>query len=526
MHNFSKMHKRSSSRNSQTILSDALIAALELTFDTELPYISSHCLRDSGLTFNLGGNHFTFDAETMMVEETFVDGRLHTLVGLKDPPTCPLPTPKPTCASGTDVLSTHPDCSNYLKTTQRGTWYDGGPCCCWQTNSSLLECPAPMPPSPPPPPFKCYARTKKLCNSDSPGPAPAPADPSLNLYISKCQWVNDKCCKTGSVCDEIDPSIINLLKRYPEIVEDNIFDLTLDTGKTNECTFSNGKQMCTNFYTWSNFVKAITLFNKYVNTGYCAQPSHGTHKGSTPLTRFLNEPDDTTTNIKILAAFFSNTIEETGNYKKCNEDCTTGGCAQYPATYCTSNSMCDHTILPPINYTIKCIPDKPSESDGHFSPDDLSTIKCIRSGTKYTDAACFFGRGSIQTTYLQNYNNLRTILNKIPVKALNLDPTLYSNGLDIIQFPDLICSNGIIAWLTGIAYITSVCPNKYSMIGVGDKDVCAGMPKGGASCTPCNSDKTHCEACYMAVQCVKGGGATKMHTREDTYLNYLKKLGL
>jgi hypothetical protein len=78
------MHKRSSSRNSQTILSDALIAALELTFDTELPYISSHCLRDSGLTFNLGGNHFTFDAETMMVEETFVDGHLHTLVGLKE----------------------------------------------------------------------------------------------------------------------------------------------------------------------------------------------------------------------------------------------------------------------------------------------------------------------------------------------------------------------------------------------------------------------------------------------------------
>ena len=84
MHNFSKMHKRSSSSNSQTILSDALIAAHELTFDTELPYISMDCLRDSGLTFNLGEYHFKFDAETMTIKEKVVEGHLHTLVDLKE----------------------------------------------------------------------------------------------------------------------------------------------------------------------------------------------------------------------------------------------------------------------------------------------------------------------------------------------------------------------------------------------------------------------------------------------------------
>jgi hypothetical protein len=78
------MYKKNLSSESQFLFSDAYLAAHELTFDTELSYISMDCLRDSGLTFNLGGHHFMFDADTMTVKETVVEGRLYTLVDLKE----------------------------------------------------------------------------------------------------------------------------------------------------------------------------------------------------------------------------------------------------------------------------------------------------------------------------------------------------------------------------------------------------------------------------------------------------------
>lgn len=84
MQKFTIMYKPPPYSKSQLLLSDLLLATKGLTFDTELPYISMDCLRDSGLTFNLGGYHFTFDAETMTIEEKVGEGGLYTLVDLKE----------------------------------------------------------------------------------------------------------------------------------------------------------------------------------------------------------------------------------------------------------------------------------------------------------------------------------------------------------------------------------------------------------------------------------------------------------
>jgi hypothetical protein len=84
MQKFTIMYKPPPYSKSQLLLSDLLLATKGLTFDTELPYISMDCLRDSGLTFNLGEYHFKFDAETMTIEEKVREGCLYTLVDLKE----------------------------------------------------------------------------------------------------------------------------------------------------------------------------------------------------------------------------------------------------------------------------------------------------------------------------------------------------------------------------------------------------------------------------------------------------------
>ena len=171
------MYKKNLSSESQFLFSDAYLAAHELTFDTELSYISMDCLRDSGLTFNLGGHHFMFDADTMTVKETVVEGRLYTLVDLKEG--CGArwggcTAENPCCKPLICVLSE----SSPLSVCPQDLPQSKG-CYCVK-NLPPPAAPTPIPPTSPPtpPPTPCLPYDASKCiyvPTPAPGPAPGPA---------------------------------------------------------------------------------------------------------------------------------------------------------------------------------------------------------------------------------------------------------------------------------------------------------------------------------------------------------------
>ena len=181
------------------------------------------------------------------------------------------------------------------------------------------------------PAINCIGYSKTICND-----------------IIKCTWNDDleSCCKTEQYlttpsgeqylsCMKTDPNLLAIINKYSkEIITENIFNLQTHSDNNGHCNNAANTELvdpqtpscdkaisrvCKSVYTWSNFVKAVNIYNKYIE-------------------QKIFKPDDLITNIKLLCALFANTYIETGGYLACREslasvgteECITNGIASCP----------------------------------------------------------------------------------------------------------------------------------------------------------------------------------------------------
>jgi hypothetical protein len=213
-------------------------------------------------------------------------------------------------------------------------------------------------------------------------------------------------------CNEIN----TLLKSYPQIKTANIFGL--QSGGNGNCDGGT----CSGFYTWDNFEKAVCIYNKHKTPKWLARP-----------------PAEC---VKILSAFFANTFSETVNYQYCRERLsskgTVTGCPIEAKNNCSAGEYNSYPA---------------GAADGHPCQGGFTLCTCeggsITSGCKdawggeLEGKYCYYGRGAKQLTWAGNYNVAQKDL-----KGILID----GQALDICMNPDLICTDGRIAWITAISF--------------------------------------------------------------------------
>lgn len=384
-------------------------------------------------------------------------------------------------------------------------------------------CPAPKSS----PDIGCIGLNKDLCNS--------------KLYNKSCQWINstNSCCNSEQYlmspsgdqhisCINTDQNILAIINKYGEkIITNNIFNLqrhSTDNGNCNNsanpkykpvipptCTKAIAGQ-CESVYTWSNLSKAISLYNKYIPKNIST----------------IFKDGDVETNVKILAAFFANTYRETNSYLNCKElllsvgtqVCETKKKGHKAIAFCPRYTQAANSCCGPSSYIGKYSSDYGGRT--HLLCCDWNTkiTGCNGSGIEsynecwktkninckdgwngdLSNEYCFFGRGAIQITYISNYNNINYFLKNIPLKYI--DPNIKSEDkVDILTNPDIVCDNGIIAWLSALVYFGLTCPEWLS-------------------------GKTKYTGGQLAKWCVGGDGYNDSKERQKKYINYLKKLGI
>ena len=218
-----------------------------------------------------------------------------------------------------------------------------------------------------------------------------------------------------------DPNISALIEKFPNI--STVFELQSDG--QNICTPSTNTGQCKGFYTWNNFVKAVSLYNK----------------DNTP--KFLGESNPEN-KARTLCGFFANTKAETVSYRNCKERLAssglTPGCPAVAAGNC-SGGNCSSYVISNQNFGEKTCP-----SGG-------ITSGCKDAwGNNLPGTNCYFGRGALQLTWIANYVPVANLLSNIKIDG---------KPLDICKNPDSMCTDGVICWLTAIAYWMMNC-NKYS----------------------------------------------------------------
>jgi hypothetical protein len=360
-----------------------------------------------------------------------------------------------------------------------------------------------------------------------------------NKNKTTCKWRPDlnSCCQLPhnlyvtpsnedhQSCSNSDPNLLAIIENYPQIVTQNIFKLSIHTDNDGNCnnptnpaippitTPSCGNAnsfQCNSVYTWSNFAKAVTLYNTYIN-GNLSAPQ-------------LFKNGNPETNVKILCALFSNTYKESNGYLSCRELLKSVGTTVCPAgdgTDCPSyDNRNKSSCCGPGSYVQK------REAGGgrdHTECCDWSKYSCTGTDGEtqcwrgkgitckdawngdLTGADCFYGRGAIQLTYVSNYNKVNKMLQLIPLKEIYPGAT-EGTKINILQDPDSICNNGVIAWLSSIVYFANIAP----------------------LCNRWLSGTTSLTGGELALKCVKGdgGSATACSARELIYISYLKLLGI
>ena len=196
-----------------------------------------------------------------------------------------------------------------------------------------------------------------------------------------------------------------------------VFGLNPVTGEAAECVPGPPKKMCTNFYTWPNFMKAVDEYNRNARA-----------EGSTPA---FAHPDDI--NLISLAAFFANAHIESGGFHACKErvldedgqcdesgDCSGGQIGHYTAKEAKvqgwDRDMC---------YV---------EEGGRQYDAPPQGCTDWRGRRVANSRHCWFGRGALQISWPGNYG-------------------IYSPpSIDLCKDPDLICRDPVVAWQVSIHY--------------------------------------------------------------------------
>ena len=196
-----------------------------------------------------------------------------------------------------------------------------------------------------------------------------------------------------------------------------VFGLNPVTGEAAECVPGPPKKMCTNFYTWPNFMKAVDEYNRNARA-----------EGSTPA---FAHPDDI--NLISLAAFFANAHIESGGFHACKErvlnrkgecdesgDCSGGQIGHYTSVEAKQQGW----------EKDKC------QVDGGSRQYDRPPKGCTDwRGNRVADARhCWFGRGALQISWPYNYGEYSP-------------PTI-----NLCEDPDLICRDPVVAWQVSIHY--------------------------------------------------------------------------
>ena len=257
---------------------------------------------------------------------------------------------------------------------------------------------------------------------------------------------------------------------------------------------------------------------------------------NTYITPAIFKDNDIDTNVKIIAALFANTYRETNGYLSCKELLKSVGtevCSpsdhSCPSYYQNNIPHTDNTCCGPGSYLQKydsdyggrghllCC-DWSTKSSGCDTPNKVADynkcwkgkdIQCKDSWNgNLSNEYCFFGRGAIQITYISNYNNINKVLQQIPLKSID-SSAKDKDRLDLLANPDEICNNGIIAWLSALAYFIQL-----------------GRSPVTAKCEQWLYGKSTFTGQTLASDCIGGDGAGDSTEREKLYENYLNQLGI
>jgi hypothetical protein len=195
-----------------------------------------------------------------------------------------------------------------------------------------------------------------------------------------------------------------------------VFGLNPVTGEAAECVPGPPKKMCTNFYTWPNFMKAVDEYNRNARA-----------EGSTPA---FAHPDNV--NLISLAAFFANAHIESGGFHACKERVLIDGKCDESGD-CSGGQLGHYTSVEAKQQgweKDKC------QVDGGSRQYDRPPKGCTDwRGNRVADARhCWFGRGALQISWPYNYGK-------------------YSPpSIDLCKDPDLICRDPVVAWQVSIHY--------------------------------------------------------------------------
>lgn len=396
--------------------------------------------------------------------------------------------------------------------------------------------------------------------------------------FNNCIWDNQHmscCCSNTGLCPASAPTpptpyndkaITNLInycniKGFP--TPDKVF-LLQSKGIPETCqdTTTPPELLCTHFYTWDNFAKAVELYNKYAipyddicwgGTGggfdpgtcpklktvdkctkegaciwgkwydgpcgcfdrvdkaqstftACSTPKPAPTPPTPPPLRkrlFLKEGEkegENITNLKIISAFLANVFRETGGYGACKERLTSPNGCPYGLSSCDSGKASDYKTNPKL-----CGGCPASSTTYESCPIWQRNVKCTDHwGNKHAGENCWFGRGAVQLSYFQNYGRVANLLQYIPLNEVGISTSTNSFRDYLMENPDAICNNGIIAFLTSIAYFSTQQ---------------AGTTK-GENCPKWQTGEILLDGSELASICVGGGGAGDAPCRGHIY-NYI-----
>lgn len=209
-----------------------------------------------------------------------------------------------------------------------------------------------------------------------------------------------------------DPTLAVILDAYPQLPT----VLKLPPDGSNTCRVR--EVPCDGFYTWRHFLEAVHIYNSMMDP------------------RFLGSPD-LLTNTRFLLAFFAVADTVTHQFRVCKEYLNSQnpdldhGCPDVAGGQCGS-----------ANY-LTYASDKPTCS---FGP---AVTSCTDAwGDTLDGRYCYYGRGAHPLHFPEAYTRVDD----------HLQGLLYhGKPIRICENPDLVCTDGVLAWLVSIAYCMSLC---------------------------------------------------------------------
>ena len=237
-----------------------------------------------------------------------------------------------------------------------------------------------------------------------------------------------------------DPSLVSIIKTYPKVP--GLFHL--QTSHTNTCRVR--ETPCQGFYTWPAFQEAVYIYNANPNIhGNYFLAETSVLEKTRSLLAFFAVADKVTHHFKVCKEYLNSQKPSSGTSHTC-PDVAEGKCGT--ATYSTYHSpQATCSIGKPV---AKC-----TDAWGDTLP------------TEY----CYYGRGAVSLHFPKAYSRVDDQLKGVLYKG---------KPISVCSNPDLICTDGVLAWLVSIAYCMSLCRTSTSfyecvlqqVAEIADADIC------------------------------------------------------